>query len=113
MDGCASRLQNVDRLMAVSVVTFFERIPQIRESKSTDGWSHLKNGRGRTNRKNHREKHGNTNAEPQALLLRDDRLAASNHVRQTIHIHIRSGVPSLDGFHSVVSSPIHATPADL
>src|SRR5208282_421952 len=70
MHGCASRLQNVDRLMPMSVVNFFERIPKIREGESADGRSHLKNGRGRANRKKHREKHGNTNAESHAYSSR-------------------------------------------
>ena len=65
MHGCPSRLQNVDRLMPMSVVNFFESIPQIREGESADGRSHIENGRGRANSKNHREKHGNANAEPQ------------------------------------------------
>ncbi len=70
MHGCPSRLQNVDCLMPMPVVNFFERIPQIREGESADGRNHLENGRGHANGKKHREKRDNTNAEPQAYSPR-------------------------------------------
>jgi hypothetical protein len=50
----------------MSAVNFFERIPQIGEGESADGRSHLENGRGHAHGKKNWEKHGNTNAEPQA-----------------------------------------------
>ena len=83
MHGRPSRLQNVDRLMRMSVVNFFERIPQIREGKSADGRRHLQNGGVRADGTRHignsvrRCKH-----KASTLLLQIDRCAPSNHVRQ-------------------------------
>jgi hypothetical protein len=63
--GGPSRLHNVDCLMPMPVVNFFERIPQIRERESADGRCHLENGRGRAGRQKHCEKHGDANAKLQ------------------------------------------------
>src|SRR5580658_4450955 len=65
MHGCPSRHQDVDRLMPMAVVNFFERIPQIREGESADGRSHIENGRGRAKSKNHRKEYGDANAQLQ------------------------------------------------
>ena len=56
--------------MPMSVVNFFERIPQIREGESADGRSHLENGRGRSDNKKHGEKHRHADAELQAYSSR-------------------------------------------
>src|SRR5579864_17595 len=42
--GCPSRLHDVDGLMRMSVVNFFEHISQIRDGESTDGRSQIENG---------------------------------------------------------------------
>jgi hypothetical protein len=42
----------------MSVMSFFEGIPQIREGKSADGRSHLQNGR---RRDKYRQQHGDAN----------------------------------------------------
>src|SRR5208337_1626376 len=123
MHGCPSRLHNVDRLMPMSVVNFFKRIPQIREGESADGRSHLQNGRGHASRKKHWEKHGNTNAGPQAYSSRMtavprrtmcDRSSTFHFVilhrpiRRAGYVTIRCTWISLCSF-----EPIHATPAGL
>src|SRR5579863_5143039 len=52
--------------MAVSIMNFFERVLQTRESQSANGRSHFENGRGRASNKKQLEKHSDVNPEPQA-----------------------------------------------
>src|SRR5579872_4803159 len=47
MYGCPSGLQNVDRLMPMSVVNFFESILQISEGQPADGQCQIWTGRSR------------------------------------------------------------------
>src|ERR1017187_7841960 len=68
--GCPSRLQNVDRLMLMSVVNFFERIPQIRQGECADGRGHLENGRSRANSEKPWQQPGDANPEPQRYSSR-------------------------------------------
>src|ERR1039458_979039 len=124
--GRPSRLHNVDRLMRMTIVNFFERIPQIRDGQSADGRSHLENGRDRANGKKHRQQPGRADARLQSYSSRTtgvprrtmyDRFCTSQFVSR-IHpsdtpwpIFPGSGVPWIPT--SFFERPIHATPTGL
>jgi hypothetical protein len=53
MYGRPSRLENIDRIMRVSVVNLLEHIPQLRKGESADRRTHIEKGRCGANSKKH------------------------------------------------------------
>jgi hypothetical protein len=56
--------------MSLPVVNLFEGVPQIRESESADGRSHLRDGRGCAHGESQRQQSGDANAERQRYSSR-------------------------------------------